>query len=76
MDPKLIARRDLAQCVLQMAARAAEIDEKAIQCVLLTLAGSIAGDVDDELAYVCGDFAREQLEAEDIDPTEMDENEE
>lgn len=51
----------MAQCIVDLSARAGELNEYAIQSILLVVAGSIADSSDDELAVICADFARLRL---------------
>ena len=61
MSEKEFNRAQLKQCFVDLAARAKELDEPAIQCCLLTLAGATAGGTDHDLALVCGMFAQDQI---------------
>ena len=51
-------RQQLAKCLIDLSVRADELNEQSIRAILLVVAGSIADGSDDELAFLCGDYAR------------------
>ena len=58
---KLQHRAQLANCIADLANRAGELNEIGIQSILLTVAGSIADGSDEDLSFICADFARLRL---------------
>ena len=51
-------RQQLAKCLIDLSVRADELNEQFIRAILLVVAGSIADGSDDELATLCGEYAR------------------
>jgi hypothetical protein len=51
-------RQQLAKCLIDLSARADELNEQSIRTILLIVANSIADKSDDELALLCADYAQ------------------
>lgn len=54
-------RRQLADCFIELAKRAAELDEPFIQCSAYVIAGTIVECSDDSFALLCASFAEKRL---------------
>ena len=55
---KLDHKAQLAKCIIDLSARAGELNEPHIQSILLVVAGAVADGSDDEFALICADYAR------------------
>jgi len=67
-------KAQLAKCLIDLSARAQELNQPHIQAILLVVAGAIADGSEDELASICAEYARLrilllQLEKDDESPS-------
>jgi hypothetical protein len=51
-------KAQLVKCVIDLAARAEELNQKAIQGILLVVAGTIADGSEEDFSLICADYAR------------------
>lgn len=54
-------RKQLLDCLNQLAERALELDESHISICINSICGAIAGNDDDQFSYMCEAFARIKL---------------